>query len=65
MGTRLSKLKSAMTDLEDFLKELKDKGTAINEHETAHFQKLEQMVTKLWESLNNKWEELEDVDKNF
>ena len=59
MGTRLGKLKSAVTDLEEVLNELKVKPSIL-EVEASHIQKLEQVVTKRFDSIDDKWEELED-----
>ena len=59
MGTRLGKLKSAVTDLEEVLNELKVK-LSILEVEASRVQKLEQAVAKRFESIDDKWEELED-----
>ena len=59
MGTRLGKLKSAVTDLEEVLNELKVKPSIL-EVEASHVQKLEQVVTKRFKSIDDKWEELED-----
>ena len=59
MATRLGKLKSAAADLEEVLTELKLKPSIL-EVEASHVQKLEQVVTKRFESIDDKWEELED-----
>ena len=59
MGTRLGKLKSAVTDLEEVLNKLKVKPSIL-EVEASHIQKLEQVVTKRFDSIDDKWEELED-----
>ena len=64
MGTRLGKLGSAVANLEKVLNELNDKGT-INDPQTAHVQKLEQIATKRWDSVDDRLEELEDDDENF
>ena len=61
MGTRLGKLRAAVADLEEVLNELKDKET-ITDAEASHIQKLEQLVTKRYESLDDKWDKLEDQD---
>ena len=47
------------TVLEEVLNELKVKET-ITDAEASHIQKLEQSVTKRYESLDDKWDELED-----
>ena len=61
MGTRLGKLRAAVADLEEVLNELKTKET-ITDAEASHIQRLEQSVTKRYESLDDKWDKLEDQD---
>ena len=63
MGTRLGKLRSTVADLEKLLNELKDKPSIL-EAEVSDIQRLKQAVTKRFESIDDKWEELEDED-NF
>ena len=63
MGTRLGKLRSAVADLEEVLNELKLKPSIL-EVEASHVQRLEQAVARCFESIGDKWEELEDKD-NF
>ena len=61
MGTRLGNLKSALADLEEVLNELKPKPSIL-EVEASHIQRLEQAVAKRFESIDDKWEEIEDED---
>ena len=63
MGTRLGMLKAAVANLEEVLDELRPKP-AILEVEASHVQKLEQAVIKRFESVADKWVELDDED-NF
>ena len=63
MGMRLGMLKAAVANLEEVLNELKLKP-AILEVEASHVQKLEQAVIKRFESVADKWVELDDED-NF
>ena len=65
MGARLGKLKSAVTDLEDVLTELKYRNMQIDEHEVTYVQELKRTVAKWWKSLNEKWELHENDKKNF
>ena len=59
MGIRLGNLKSAAADLDELLEQLKDKQSTLEE-EASEIQLLKQTVTKRFESIVDKWEELED-----
>ena len=63
MGTRLGMLRAAVANLERVLDELKDKPSIL-EVEAFHIQRLEQAVIKRFESIADKWVDLEDED-NF
>ena len=63
MGTRLGMLRSAVADLEELLNELKDKQSILEE-EASEILVLKQTVIKRFESVADKWVELDDED-NF
>ena len=63
MGTRLGMLRSAVADLEELLNELKDKQSILEE-EASEIQMLKQTVIKRFESVADKWVQLDDED-NF
>ena len=63
MGTRLGMLRSAVADLEELLNLLKDKQSIL-EDEASEILMLKQTVIKRFESVADKWVDLEDED-NF
>ena len=63
MGTRLGRLRTAVVDLEEILTELKDKPSIL-EDEASHIRMLKEAVIKRFESVDDKWAELED-EYNF